>query len=51
MLIVLYFMNFYIRFNIVNIMVFYFVKVDVFFGWFLGMLLSDVLRFCFLNND
>lgn len=43
-------MNFYIRFNILNIMVFYFVKVDVFFGLFLGML-SNVLRFSFLNND
>lgn len=32
-------------------MVFHFAKVDVLSGWFSGMLLSDVLRLCSLNND
>lgn len=32
-------------------MVFHFANVDVLSGWFSGMLLSDVLRLCSLNND
>lgn len=32
-------------------MVFHFAKVDVLSGWFSGMLLSDVLRLCSLDND
>lgn len=32
-------------------MVFHFAKVDVLSGWFSGMVLSNVLRFSFLNND
>lgn len=32
-------------------MVFHFAKVDVLSGWFSGMLLSNVLRLCSLNND
>lgn len=32
-------------------MVFHFAKVDVLSGSFLGMVLSNVLRFSFLNND
>lgn len=47
----LHLMNSYTRSNTVNIMVFHFAKVDVLSGWFSGMLLSDVLRLCSLNND
>lgn len=32
-------------------MVFHFAKVDVLSGSFSGMVLSNVLRFSFLNND
>lgn len=32
-------------------MVFHFAKVDVLSGWFSGMLLSNVLCLCSLNND
>lgn len=32
-------------------MVFHFAKVDVLSGWFSGMVLSNVLRFCSFNND
>lgn len=51
MLTALHLMNSYTRSNTVNIMVFHFAKVDVLSGWFSGMLLSDVLRLCSLNND
>lgn len=47
----LHLMKSYTRSNTVNIMVFHFAKVDVLSGWFSGMLLSDVLRLCSLNND
>lgn len=51
MLTALHLMNSYTRSNTVNIMVFHFAKVDVLSGWFSGMLLSNVLRLCSLNND
>lgn len=44
-------MNSYTRSNTLNIMVFHFAKVDVLSGSFSGMVLSNVLRFSFLNND
>lgn len=47
----LHLMNSYTRSNTLNIMVFHFAKVDVLSGWFSGMLLSNVLRLCSLNND
>lgn len=51
MLTALHLMNSYTRSNTVNIMVFHFAKVDVLSGWFSGMLLSNVLRLCSLDND
>lgn len=51
MLTALHLMNSYTRSNTVNIMVFHFAKVDVLSGLFSGMLLSNVLRLCSLDND